>query len=266
MLLQVTAGSESIIIGIIAGSILFLLFSVFIVASVILYQRRRHQHTLEITDMKNKYEAALLQSQLEIQEQTLRTISQEIHDNIGQVLTLAKIQLHSLGESSSSLELQPTKDLIAKSINDLRDLSKSLNPDRIANIGLVDSIRHELELLGKTKLMKTAFEVNGEIPVLTPGKSIIIFRIFQELMNNSIRHSQASLLTVTLDFAGDEMRMILADNGRGFDGKINKGIGLRSMHNRAAMIGAALDITSAPGNGTAASLAVTIHPEKEKTK
>src|SRR6187551_611545 len=167
------------ILIVVAGTVLFLLLSAFIIIFILLYQRRRHQHTLEIADMKNRYEAELLRSQLEIQEQTLRTISQEIHDNIGQVLSLAKLQLYSLKDNSSQQDIQPTTELIGQAINDLRDLSKSLNPDRIADIGLMESIKHELQLLQKTNMMETVFEVRGSMQRLPPEKEIIVFRIFQ---------------------------------------------------------------------------------------
>jgi signal transduction histidine kinase len=248
-----------IIVFVIGIAALILILSVFIISFTLLFQRRRQQHTLEITEMTNKYAQELLRSQLEIQEQTLRTISQEIHDNIGQVLSLAKLQLYSLKDNCTQDDLQSTKELISKSINDLRDLSKSLNPDRIADIGLMESIRHELQLLQKTNAMETFFEVKGQMQRLPPEKKIIVFRIFQELMNNTIRHSQATAMSVVMDYQPDYLRLTLTDNGKGFDeGIVKKGIGLNSMQSRAGMIHAVLKLESKEGQGTIAELIIPV--------
>lgn len=249
---------QEIIFILIAGTILFLILAFSIVLFILLYQRRRQQHTLEIADMKNKYEQELLRSQLEIQEQTLRTISQEIHDNIGQVLSLAKLRLHTLPVNYTDEDIQPTKDLISKSISDLRDLSKSLNPDRIADIGLMESIRHELQLLQKTHMMETFFEVKGAMQRLPPEKEIIVFRIFQEIMNNTIRHSQATVFNLLMEYGEDRMKLVLSDNGIGFDAGADKGLGLRSMNNRAKMISADFNIASEKNNGTVTTLNVPL--------
>lgn len=251
-------GHADIIIIVIAGTILFLLLSGFIVLFVLLHQQRRQQHTLEITEMKNKYAQELLRSQLEIQEQTLRTISQEIHDNIGQVLSLAKLQLYSLKNRFNTADIQPTTELIGRAISDLRDLSKSLNPDRIANIGLMESIRHELQLLQKTNVMETIFDVKGPMQRLPPEKEIIVFRIFQESMNNTIRHSNATVMHVVLENRDHEFVLSLQDNGKGFNVDVKKGIGLSSMKNRAAMIAGILHINSSAENGTTTSLTVPL--------
>ncbi|MES2648378.1 MAG: ATP-binding protein [Bacteroidota bacterium] len=260
MLLQIqtTNYQRDIIVAIVTATIVFLLLAFLIVAILLTYQRRRHQHTLEISDMKNKYEAELLKSQLEIQEQTLRTISQEIHDNIGQVLSLAKLQLYSLKSNCGEADIHPTTELIGQAINDLRNLSKSLNPDRIADIGLMESIRHELQLLQKTNAMETMFEVTGSMQRLPAEKEIIVFRIFQELMNNSIKHSKATVLKTCIDYQSNALVLSIADNGIGFDRESKTGIGLNSIKSRAAMINGVLQIDTAKNNGTQTILTVPL--------
>jgi signal transduction histidine kinase len=96
------------------------------------------------------FQQTLLQSQLEIQEQTLKNISQEIHDNIGQALTLVKLNLNTMDfdlNEQSNQKIITSKELISKAINDLRDLSRSLNTDIIADLGLQNAIEQELILV-----------------------------------------------------------------------------------------------------------------------
>lgn len=248
---------HEIVIAVVFGTLLFVLLTGFIIALILLFQRRRQQHTLEMTDMRSRYTQELLRSQLEIQENTLRAISQEIHDNIGQMLSLAKLQLYTMPENCRAEDLRPTKELIAKSIVDLRDLSKSLHPDRIAEIGLMESIHHELQLLQKTGLMQTFFEVQGEMQKVAAETNVIIFRIFQELMNNAIRHSGASQLHVLMQYMGNKLLIKVADNGRGIGvAASSKGIGLTSMRQRASVIGAVLKIEALPDAGTEATLEI----------
>jgi len=96
--------------------------------------------------MKSQFEQELLQTQIEIQEQTLKTISQEIHDNVGQVLSLAKLNLNTF-EANPEGKLKNTKELVSKAINDLRDLSRSLHGEKIGEIGLQEAIVNELKIL-----------------------------------------------------------------------------------------------------------------------
>lgn len=250
--------SANAILIVVAGTLLFVLLSGFIILFILLHQRRRQQHTLELQEMKNKFDQELLKSQLEIQEQTLRTISQEIHDNIGQVLSLAKLQLYGLRGNCTPADIQPTTELIGQAISDLRDLSKSLNPDRIADIGLMESIHHELQLLQKTKMMEAFFEVKGSMQRLPPEKEIIVFRIFQELMNNAIRHSQANAMHVELAYTSEHIILNVKDNGKGFDVTRPGGIGLTSMKNRSAMIDGIFNINSKENEGSVAQLVVPL--------
>jgi signal transduction histidine kinase len=248
--------NDGILIAIV-GTCTLLLLSVIVILILLILQKRNQQHTLEITEMRNKYEQELLRSQLEIQEQTLKTISQEIHDNIGQSLTLAKLQLHTLKENCSFEDIQPTRELISKSINDLRDLSKSLNPDRIADIGLIESIRHELQLLQKTNAMQTGLDVSGVFQKLPPEKEIIVFRIFQEMMSNAIRHSAAESMIVKMEYQPAVLQLSLQDNGKGFEKDYKKGIGINSMQNRAKLIDATFDIESS-NEGTIVSIRIPL--------
>src|SRR6185436_14570695 len=138
---------------IITGVFVIGLLSFFMIWFVFMYRKSYSKHLQEEKLLESYYQQELLQAQLEIQEQTLRTISQEIHDNIGQVLSLAKLNLNTM-EIDKKEELQEkivdSKKLVSKAIQDLRDLSKSMNTDNIEAIGLVRAIQYELEMIRKT--------------------------------------------------------------------------------------------------------------------
>lgn len=254
---------------IIIGGLLAFLLVGFVVTVLLLYQKRQHRQEHELTRLKEEYDQEVLKSQLEIQEATLKNIAQELHDNIGQILSVVKLSLSVLPiekEHKAYEPLQHIKEVLNKAVFDLADLTKSLHTDRIAQIGLVESVRFDLQTLTKAGLMNVAFEVEGEEYKLSGQKEVFIFRIFQELVNNILKHARATQLNILLDYtSSDNFILSVADNGIGFslqDKKDSKsplnGVGLKSMMNRAKLIGATIVFDSQPGKGTSVKMGLPI--------
>jgi two-component system NarL family sensor kinase len=249
---------------IVIGAVLALLLVGFIVSILFLYQRRQHRQEQELTRMREEYEREVLRSQLEIQEESFKTIGQELHDNIGQMLSVVKLSLAVLPvakEHDAYEPIQNSRQILNKAMTDLADLTKSLHTDRIAQIGLADSIQFELESLRRSGLVEIEFFISGPEQHLDEQKSIFLFRIFQENMNNILKHAKANKVTVTLQYSDDEFLMQIADDGVGFDIQSKKnstlstaGVGLKSIFNRAKLIGAVLDMQSEPGKGTTVTI------------
>jgi signal transduction histidine kinase len=253
--------NQEIYIVTIIGILLGLLLVSFIVAMLVLYKRRQLQQEQEVARMKDEYERETLRSQLEIQENTFKTISQELHDNIGQMLSVVKFTLTSLPLEKDHMAQELVKQsqtVLNKAIIDLSDLNKSLHPDRITEIGLTESIRYELASIKKMGLLKIQFDVVGHEFQFPEQKAIFLFRIFQEILNNVLKHSKAKNIFVVISYDSDDtFVMEVEDNGVGFatDGKGSpvsyaKGVGLTSMFNRAKLIGADINITSVINQGT----------------
>jgi len=249
----------------------FLLLGGFIIFFIVLNRFRINKHIREKKDMENIFSQTLLQTQLEIQEQTLKTISQEIHDNIGQVLSLAKLNLNTIDITKQDELLEKisgSKQLVSKAIQDLRDLSKSLNTDNIAAIGLLRAIEYELDLIKKAGEHQTVLEINGSIIRPDPQKELIVFRIVQELLNNIIKHAEAKLIKVQANYSSAELELTISDDGKGFNLEpIEKeentdngsGLGIRNMHNRAKLIGADFTMNSIGGQGTTVKLKLPLN-------
>jgi signal transduction histidine kinase len=257
-----------IIIGIILG----LLLVGFIVTILFLYQRRQHRQEQEMQKMKDIYENELLRSQLEIQESTLKTISQELHDNIGQMLSVVKLSLSILPVEKAHNaydSLQNSQQVLNKAIYDLSNLTKSLYTDRIAEVGLADSIRFEAATMKKAGLLDVQFKLTGSEVDLNEQKSIFIFRMFQEAMNNILKHAEATQVLVNLNYMKDMFTLEIKDNGIGFNVAEKKqsaapgsGVGLKSIFNRAQLIGADISINSKPGNGTVVLIKLPLSLDK----
>jgi two-component system, NarL family, sensor kinase len=248
-------GSTIEVIQAIIVVLFIFLIVVFVVAIVFAYQRRQRSHLREKQLLQSQHTQAILQTQLEIQEQTLATISQEIHDNIGQILSLAKLNLNTLLiQPAGKPKLDSTLQLVSKAISDLRDLSRSMHGDRIAELGLHEAIAAEMKIVQNTGQFTTSMQTTGSIYRLEQQAEMVLFRMVQEALHNAIKHSLAVNISVNMDYQPEQLTLTVSDNGKGFALEqlqaAQKGIGLKSMQNRAALIGAIFSITSPAVGGT----------------
>jgi YD repeat-containing protein len=197
----------------------------------------------------------LQQSQLEIQEQTFNAISREIHDNVGQILSLAKVQLSIIDQSESfdKALVSEAKESVSKAMTDLRDISKSLNSERIQLSSLVEITGQELQRINRSGIMLTSLTVDGQEQVVAQQKKLIIFRIIQEAFQNILKHSHAKNIDVTFNYDTHQLRISITDNGKGFDKELttnNDGLGLQNIFTRTALIGGTAQINSIINKGT----------------
>ena len=236
-----------------------LFFVIFFYLLIIQLHKRHIIHQKEMFDLKTQYEQTILRSQLEIQEQTFRNISQEIHDNIGQVLSLIRINLNTLSAPSQEQKLNLMDELIGKAIGDLRNLSHSLDSDMIRNTGWVKAAERLLNDLQKTGTCKTTFVTEEKLPALSNEKSIILFRMIQEIINNIIKHARAKEIEFNAFREESCITINIKDNGKGFDrATVAAGAGLQNLEIRAKMIDANMYIHTEPGSGTCVIISVNI--------
>lgn len=257
--------NQEIFVALLTGIALALLLVGFIVTIFFMYQQKRQKQEREMMVMKERYEQELLRSQLEIQEFTLKGIAQELHDNIGQVLSVVKLWMATLPvekEHAAYQGLQDSRQMLNKVIYDLADLTKSLHTDRISEIGLVEAIRFDVETLRKTGLVNIDFKTTGDEFRFDGQKSIFLFRIYQEMTNNILKHSKATHVNISIIYASNDTFVLkVQDDGVGFDPQKKKaetssssGLGLKNMLNRAQLIGAEVFIESQPQQGTTISI------------
>jgi signal transduction histidine kinase len=232
-----------------ATTIIIVLVVVFIVLLFTVFQKRKNRLLLKQEASKKRFEREIAETQIEIREQTLRNISWELHDNIGQLLTLAKIQLQNTTQES----LDEVKKTISKSLQEIRALSKMINPEAIKNIKLKTAIQLEIDRLNRLDFIDSKLLVFGEVVDLDSKSEIIIFRILQEFLSNTIKHSRATELQIQLNYSKEKLQIIAKDNGVGFDASLlsdEKGIGLGNIKSRAKLIKAEVSLTSEKNKGT----------------
>jgi two-component system NarL family sensor kinase len=248
-------------------TIVFLLLSVFIVVFFLVFQRRKLEYLQEKTILRGQHAQELLQTQIEIQNATLQQIGQELHDNIGQLLSVARINLNILEDMihppETFIYIHETNEIIDKSIHDLRGLTKSLDGDFVKDFGLKESLAQELLRIKRTKRFQTELHVSDDYLRIGFEKEIVLFRIAQEILNNTIKHSHATHIAATLKSENEEFIMSIEDNGKGFElhqqsDLGNSGAGLRNMTRRAVLIGATLNVKTQPDLGTRISVSLRV--------
>ncbi len=239
-------GSDIFVI-IILGFFLMILMVSFIVFMAIFHRQRQVYNKQKMDGMKADYERTILNVEKEIQEATLAHVGRELHDNIGQLLSLTKINL----SSSKPEKIVESRHLISQTIKEVRELSKTLNLDWVENINLEEFIRNELQRLERAEFCETGFKKAGQEVKLSKETKLVLIRVIQECLNNAIKHAQPHKIEVSLTTGEKNFQVWIRDDGHGFDKKLkSSGLGLYNLEKRMQTIGGSILIDSEIGKGT----------------
>ncbi len=246
--------------------IVILIILIIILAFIYSKKQLKLESTISLLTVRNEKE--ILKAQLEIQEQVSNKISREIHDNISLGLTLSKLQITNYLEIDQLNKhlLTSSVELITKSLVDLNDISKSLDSSQLFAHGIVDVLKAEIAVIGRSKIVDIVFEISGEVIFLDSEKELIIFRIFQEACNNILKHAKARTITIDLMYEKQYVQLKISDDGKGFDieetmktKEIRKMSGLKNIYQRAEIIGAETYIYSTPNIGTTIHIKIPLN-------
>lgn len=253
-------GVNEVFLSLIAISIVLVLLVLFLVTFSFLFQRRQAQFRAEKQALHETYQREILTAQVETQNQTLQHVAGELHDNIGQLLSVAMLQLNILDEDLEQTPqhsaVQQTASLVEQVLKDLRAISKSLNSDAVTQLGLHDSIALELDRIRRTGRYQTQLIVTGEPRRFDQQVEIVLFRMVQESISNTMKHARAKTIVVNADYQANQFVLCITDDGRGFTlhsgsepQKNETGQGLSNLHRRATLLGGSCTIKSLPGEG-----------------
>jgi len=242
-------GERELIIFIVIANLILLVFITGIILFIFQFRRRKIAHETEKEQLAQIHKEELLNNQIEIQTQTMKTVGREIHDNVGQKLTLASIYANQIDNSSPKVE-QISK-LLNESIQDLRQLSKSLVQPHLAQSDLVALLNEEATQINISGFTKLKIVTNVETLNLDFERKNAIFRILQEFIQNSLKHANCKQILVKIEKNNEKISISIEDNGKGFDTSTqSNGIGLSNMKRRASEIGADFELNSEVDNGT----------------
>ena len=238
-------------------TLVFLIAPICIIVYVSIFLRRKKRHIEEKEWMKLAFEAELIKTYLEVQEQTMQTIGSDLHDNIGQLLSLTSLTLNSINlkdDLKAKEKIEAAIDLTAQSIKELRQLAKLVQGDQLILLGLSKAIQHEINWMEKSGEYHVSYSQVESPTKADPDKDLILFRILQEILNNIIKHSRATIIEIELNYLNGVLQLHVADNGVGFNADglpaEQRGMGLHNIRKRAIIVGGSVDINTAIGEGT----------------
>lgn len=248
--------SEDIFLAVVGTSllVLFLIFS--IVITFFISSRQRAKQQIQLTQTKLDFEKELRQVETEVSEHMMSQFAQELHDNIGQLLTAMHIQLENQRIDHPNLAdgLKPIGIYLDEVTQQLRLLSRTFNNDYLSHIGLFAAVQTEVDRLRVLKRFHVDYEAATGSTNLGKNQELMTFRILQEIIQNALRHSSAKHFSIIVDNHSSTFEMRVSDDGKGF--LLNetlasqKASGLRNIIKRAQLAGLDCHIESKPGKGS----------------
>jgi signal transduction histidine kinase len=222
-------------------------------------ERRRIEHA--------EQELRLLSQKLvQAQEEERRTISRELHDEIGQMLTGLRLglinleELHTASSPDFSILLAEIKDLAEKVMRAVRDLAMGLRPSMLDDLGLGPALQWQAREYSRRNGIPATVEIDGDLDHLSEDLRTCIYRVIQESLTNCARHADAKNVRVTVHATKGDIAATIQDDGIGFDAgsAASRGIGLIGMEERVRELGGAITLRSRPNRGTVVDITIPL--------
>ncbi|MBP8067041.1 MAG: hypothetical protein KAY27_00625 [Pedobacter sp.] len=251
--------------------LIIILFNVFllafIVAAVIFavqYKNKKRENQTKLEQQQILHQKELLSTEIEIQTQTMQHIGREIHDNVGQKLTLASLYTQQLAYENNAQfsheKIENIGEIINQSLKELRHLSKSLTDNTIESKNITHLLRKEFAKIDDLKKYKVNLNITNEDLSLTYQIKSVIVRVAQEFLQNSMKYAECKALSLSVTKIDNELKIVLSDDGVGFDieNSREKGSGLINMKKRVELIGGRYFLKSAKNEGTTLTIEIPI--------
>jgi two-component system, NarL family, sensor histidine kinase UhpB len=197
---------------------------------------------------------------LAAQEGERTRVARELHDEVGQVLTAIALRAErAAGEPAGQREaLAEIADSLKRSLEDVQRIGRELRPEALDDLGLVNALIALCSRIDRETGLRVVRELDWDVPALSAEEELVVYRVAQEALTNAVRHADASRVSVSLSQRDGSAVLSVSDDGRGLPGEITES-GLGGMRERARLIGAQLDVRSAPTEGTSIVLSVRIN-------
>ncbi len=246
------------IIFLIITTIFILAMITFIIFILFYVQKKQKAFNYKLMETKENHLKELFGTKLEVHEKISEDLSRELHDNIGQNLSIARVGLNTLdidNKDESKNSISEISEILEKSLDDLRTVCRTMNSEIIRKGGLKKSIEMQVGYMRRLGKSNINFNTIGEYFKLVEIKEMVLFRIVQEAMSNIIRHSGATEICISLCYSVNKLILIIQDNGIGFNMdelvmESNHLNGIYNMKHRAKLIDAEFQLESKIGVGT----------------
>lgn len=253
---------------VIAGTAVMLTLGIFVVVLVIFQQKQVIQHKLVLRDKDLLLQKERLIAILQGQEQERKRIAEDLHDEVGAQLSVLKLSLNHLQPllktgNKEQEQLKETKEFTDTIIQQLRFISQSLHPQALENLGLAQALDSFCNLMNKNRQVIISFKETGNHYPVDKEKALNIYRVVQELINNIIKHAQATEVRITYQSTPTLLSIHLSDNGNGLllptldtSRKKTGSLGLKNIESRLNIIGGSINFDPGIPDGTVAKISV----------
>ena len=218
-------------------TVIFIVLSSGFVLFIIRFKIRQGLHHQEKKKMEEEFSKQLMQSQIEVQEATMSMLGQELHDNICQQMSSTKLLAAYAQRRPEEAQktLSEMEEHLGNTINDIRQLTKSLDKEWLERFNLIANLETEINRLNAAQTLKILLETPAKLP-LEADKQLMLFRIIQEALQNAVRHSGAPEIRILIITEAGLIQVNISDNGRGFSAAEKPGLGMRNMKHRAGLL------------------------------
>jgi signal transduction histidine kinase len=245
------------------GTLIITGFAIFIIISTIIQKQKQFHTQLAQQKLAFNYQQTLLRSRLEVQESTLNSVARELHDSVNAILTGGAMQIRIaetiMNDDDGKKILEDALDSINTGINSIRELSHNMHTGVLSDIGLAEALRRELERITRFSDIKYELKIAGKMEPIEEHQ-ILLYRACQEVLQNVLKHAQASLINVEIDGTPSSYSLSISDNGVGFemDRQGKTSFGLQSIQERLSLAKGKSEIRSKPGEGTTIALCIPL--------
>ncbi|MBN1986241.1 MAG: sensor histidine kinase [Prolixibacteraceae bacterium] len=240
------------------GSLGMIILAVSVFFFFVAYQKRLLKKELELSRVKSEQQKEILRNTILAQEKERKRIARDLHDEVGAMLSVVKLNVGQIEKKADSEKYKllagETKSYLDDVITQVRRISRDLLPPSLEKLGLSFAIQELANWVNKSGQIKADYWSSGETVRFDSKKELAVFRIVQELLNNTLKHAEASQISIKTKFSDSTLAIAVSDNGKGFNlnEKMETGLGLKNLESRSSVVNAKFKLKSNPGKGTTA--------------
>ena len=252
-----TEVEQKLLLIVVFGTFIVIILIIAIVLFMFMHQRKMLKSKLLIEQQNSKHRFEMLINMNETQEKERARIADTMHDHVGALLFSAKVQSgilasKSIGEENQS-QAANIEELIVLGIEEIRKSIQALSPTLLEKYGFVKAVEEFVRLMNINSSIKTTCTFSGDYISLGQKKEVAIYRVLQEVVNNALKHSKASVITIKMSQNENNLSLNIKDNGIGFninDQKESNGLGLKNIEHRIFLLNGNVELQSESKIGT----------------
>jgi len=226
------------------------------------FQKNLYRQQLEREELKNLHQQQLLQSSIHVQEEERKRIAQDLHDELGAALSIARMHLVQLEQNQSDPELnkalQTVRLTTESALAAMRRLSHELMPPQLESFGVVKTLDSVCDQINSADKIKIHLEASDDLPRWPAAIELTLYRVAMEMINNTIKHAQAQNIHLVLSQNTEGVQFTYSDDGIGIKKDVTYGLGFKNMEVRVKAVGGTLDTSTTSNSGFRADLYIPL--------